>query len=117
LIVIFKGNATEQEINEVTSLLAEQGIFYHVYKNLDRTLLEIFGDHPELSTIDFEALEGVERAISVGTPFKTGQSREFKPRDTEMEIADKRIGGRQFQVIAGPCAVESRNSCWKQLGR
>jgi len=107
LIVIFKGNATEQEINEVTSLLAEQGIFYHVYKNLDRTLLEIFGDHPELSTIDFEALEGVERAISVGTPFKL-VSREFKPRDTEIEIADKRIGGRQFQVIAGPCAVESR---------
>lgn len=107
MIVIFKGNATEQEINEVISLLDAQGIFYHVYKNQDRTLLEIFGDHSGLSPIDFEAIEGVDRVIPVVSPFKL-VGRQFKPLDTEIKIADKWIGGRRFQVIAGPCAIESR---------
>lgn len=35
-------------------------------------------------------------------------SRETREENTVIQVGDKTIGGRQFQVIAGPCAVESR---------
>ena len=35
-------------------------------------------------------------------------SREFKPDDTLIQVDGEEIGGPKIQLIAGPCAVESR---------
>ena len=37
-----------------------------------------------------------------------GASREFHPEDTVVDISGVKTGGGQFQIIAGPCSVESR---------
>ena len=45
--------------------------------------------------------------MPVVTPYKLA-SREFHPEDTIIRIGDLTIGGNELQVMAGPCAVESR---------
>jgi 3-deoxy-7-phosphoheptulonate synthase len=54
-----------------------------------------------------EVMEGVEKVIPILAPYKLA-SREFKPDDTVIRIGDVTIGGEEIQVMAGPCAVESR---------
>jgi 3-deoxy-7-phosphoheptulonate synthase len=59
-----------------------------------------------------EVLAGVKRVIPISKPYKMA-SREFKGENTLVAVPNNRgqvlrIGGRQVTVIAGPCAVESR---------
>ena len=52
-------------------------------------------------------LPGVVRVLAVRSPYKLA-SREMHPADTLVRVGDVVIGGRRIVVIAGPCAVESR---------
>ena len=54
-----------------------------------------------------ESIDGVERVIPIFAPYKLA-SREFRKEDTVIRVGDLSIGGKQLQIMAGPCAVESR---------
>ncbi len=53
-------------------------------------------------------LPGVESVTPISKPFKL-TSREFHPEDTVIEVGNTTIGGGSLTVIAGPCAIESRD--------
>jgi 3-deoxy-7-phosphoheptulonate synthase len=57
--------------------------------------------------VPWEAFPGVERAIPLTTPFRF-VGRDHRHDDTVVEVGAARIGAGGFTVIAGPCAVESR---------
>jgi 3-deoxy-7-phosphoheptulonate synthase len=60
--------------------------------------------------VDIDLLNGLEIIESVkriSEPFKNA-NRKFHPDDTVVDIAGYKIGGGNFQIIAGPCSVESR---------
>jgi 3-deoxy-7-phosphoheptulonate synthase len=59
----------------------------------------------------FEDLPGVERVIPISTSFKL-VSRRMHPEDTVVRVRDVEIGGDQIVVVAGPCAVESREQAF-----
>jgi 3-deoxy-7-phosphoheptulonate synthase len=52
-------------------------------------------------------LPGVERVAATSKPYELA-SRETKPEDTIVSVGPVKIGGFRISVIAGPCAVESR---------
>ena len=54
-----------------------------------------------------EVLPGVAQVIPLSQPYKLA-SREFKRTETVIAIGPIKIGGGRLAVIAGPCAVESR---------
>jgi 3-deoxy-7-phosphoheptulonate synthase len=54
-----------------------------------------------------EQLPGVDRVISVTQPYRLA-SREFHEADTIIDVKGIRVGGPHVNVIAGPCAIESR---------
>ena len=60
---------------------------------------------------EVELLSGVARVIPITSPYKLA-SREFRKDDTVISLGvpahPVRIGGLRIVVIAGPCAVESR---------
>jgi len=66
------------------------------------------GDGLQLQQLPWEAFAGVERAVPVLAPFRF-VSRDFQPESTVVDVGGVRIGGGAFTVIAGPCAVESRD--------
>jgi 3-deoxy-7-phosphoheptulonate synthase len=53
-------------------------------------------------------LPGVESVTPVSKPFKL-TSREFHPGDTVIRAGSATIGGGTLTVMAGPCAIESRD--------
>ena len=61
----------------------------------------------ELSVQDLESLPGVDKALPISTAHKL-VSRQFKNEDTRVRIGDVVVGGDRIVVVAGPCAVESR---------
>ena len=63
-----------------------------------------------LSKIDVERLRkhrNVDNVIEINEPFKRA-NRIYKNEDSIIKIGNKQIGGDKLSVIAGPCAVESR---------
>jgi 3-deoxy-7-phosphoheptulonate synthase len=55
----------------------------------------------------FEGLPGVARAVPIATAFKL-VNRQMRPEGSQVSIGPVRVGGERIVVVAGPCAVESR---------
>jgi|LGVF01.1.fsa_nt_gb 3-deoxy-7-phosphoheptulonate synthase len=63
-----------------------------------------------LKKIDVEKLmrnKNVDNIIEIKEPFKRA-NRIYKNSDSVIKIGNKQIGGNKLSIIAGPCAVESR---------
>ena len=67
-----------------------------------KTVIVAKGECPEIGK-----MSGVERVISDTKPYKLS-SREFREEDTVVTVGKSDIGSKTLAIIAGPCAVESR---------
>ncbi|MBO8128682.1 MAG: 3-deoxy-7-phosphoheptulonate synthase [Peptococcaceae bacterium] len=107
MIVVMSHKATEDEIRGVIEKLEENGFKIHLSKGVERTIIGAIGDKTRLGCMNLETLPGVEDIVPILKPYKLA-SREMKEEGTVIRIGDLEIGGDTLQVMAGPCAVESR---------
>jgi 3-deoxy-7-phosphoheptulonate synthase len=107
MIIVMKMGAGQEEIAGVIASIEAMGFAAHVSSGKERTIIGIIGNERPLSPESFELLPGVERAMRVLHPFRLA-SRDFRPEDTVISLNGEEIGGRKVVVMAGPCAVESR---------
>ena len=107
MIVIMKRDATKTQITNVTARIEQLGCHVHLSEGEERTIIGIIGNGRPLDRAPIERLDGVERTVPILRPFKLA-SREFHPYDTVVKVNGIAIGGQQLVVMAGPCAVESR---------
>src|SRR5919204_5591021 len=104
-----KRGATEKEIDAVCKRIEEFGIRPVPLPGAERMAIGTFGSTSRAAADAVESLPGVAEVVPVSRPFKLA-SREVIPDDTVVQIGDVRIGhGHPLAVIAGPCAVESRD--------
>jgi 3-deoxy-7-phosphoheptulonate synthase len=61
-------------------------------------------------------LPGVERVAATSKPYELA-SRETKAGDTIVSVGNVKIGGSRITVIAGPCAVESKDQIMETAAR
>ena len=106
MIIVIKKDATQKEIDHVIEKIKAAGLAVHISKGKERTIIGAIGDETVLSSIPLEVLPGVEKVMPILKPYKI-VSREFKPEGTVIEVEGRKIGGRQIQVIAGPCSIET----------
>ena len=107
MIIIMKMGAAEDQIQAVVNQVKALGLRAHLSHGEERTIIGVIGDERPVSPHVFELMEGVERTVPILHPFKLA-SRDFKPEDTVIPINGMSIGSREVVVMAGPCAVESR---------
>lgn len=107
MVIVMERHATEEQIMNVQSKLREKGFNIHLSRGMEKTIIGVIGDRDCITMESLESLEGVQRVVPILQPFKLC-SREFQPCDTVIKVGNLEIGGGQLQVIAGPCAVESR---------
>ena len=109
MIIIMKKNAGPQALERVGTRVQELGFRTHIVEGVERTILGVIGDKRPLlaNQHTFELMEGVERVVPILRPYKLA-SRDFQPHDTVVSLNGTKIGGRAVVVMAGPCAVESR---------
>lgn len=107
MIIVMKAQTGEEAVQAVIKRLKENGFQIHESRGVEKILLGAVGDKRHGQELALEAMDGVEKVIPILAPYKLA-SREFKNEDTVITVNGLTIGGRQVQVMAGPCAVESR---------
>ncbi|MBE9472204.1 MAG: 3-deoxy-7-phosphoheptulonate synthase [Chloroflexi bacterium] len=108
MIIIMKQSATGAQIVNVTARIEQLGCRTHLSEGKERTIIGVIGNGRPLDREQIERMAGVERTVPILRPFKLA-SREFHPQDTVVTVNGVPIGGRQVVVMAGPCAIESRD--------
>ena len=107
MIIQLKPDATKTDIRTLTTKIKKLGLDYDISTGEKLTIVGVKG---ETSTIDpdvFNELYFVRRVIRISRPYKLA-SREYHPKDTVVNVAGVKIGGRHKPVtLAGPCSIES----------
>ncbi len=107
MLVIMNREATEEQLRNAIDAIEEMGLKAHPIPGSMRTAIGITGNKGPLEPALFESLDGVVQAIPVSKPYKL-VSRETKTENTVIDLGNTSIGGKELTIIAGPCAVESR---------
>jgi len=109
MLIVMKSGATEEEISRVADAIRELGFRPHVMPGATRTAIGLTGNQGALDPAQFENLPGVAEAIRVSKPYKL-VTLDLRPEKTVIKVGEASIGGDEFAIIAGPCAVESREN-------
>jgi len=108
MIVIMKQGASEEDLRRVVEVIERLGYKEHIIRGVERTVIGAVGDERGKARLEsLKTLAGVEDVVPILKPFKL-VSRELKQEDTEIDVDGVVIGGREVQIMAGPCSVESR---------
>ncbi len=106
MIIILKKEATPAQVESLKDWLHEHDITPHISSGAHETLVGCIGDVAKLDIGLVQALDAVESVQRIQEPYKAA-NRKFHPEDSVVDCAGEKIGGGNFQVIAGPCSVES----------
>jgi len=104
MLILMKADASRADLEAVKERIRELGFTPNEIPGASRVAIGITGNEGPLDPGLFARLEGIAEAVPVSRPWKL-VSREVKPDDT---LVAGRFGGKRFGIIAGPCAVESR---------
>jgi 3-deoxy-7-phosphoheptulonate synthase len=108
VLVVMKRDATKDEVDAVVERIKEFGITPVPLPGAERTAIGTFGSTSRAAAEAVESLPGVAEVVPISRPFKLA-SREVIGEDTVVRIGEVPVGhGHALAVIAGPCAVESR---------
>lgn len=113
MLVVMKAHATEEEIRAACTKIESLGYRAHPIPGAQRTAIGITGNQTEVEPGTLEEMPGVQEVIRVSKPYKL-VSRDIKEENTVITFpgTDASVGGRTLAVIAGPCAVESREQAF-----
>lgn len=107
MIVVMEPGATEEQIRRVVEKLQSMGFSIHLSRGVEKTVIGAVGERRAEAAQAIEAMPGVEKVVPILHPFKLAGS-QFKPERTQVKVGNVVFGGEKVVVIAGPCAVESR---------
>ncbi len=106
MIVIVKKNSDEKQLNNLISWIKGLGLEIYISEGANSTVLGLIGDTSKVDIDLLHSLDIVETVKRIQEPYKN-VNRKFHPEDTIVEVGGHKFGGKHFQIIAGPCSVES----------
>lgn len=111
MLIVMKAGATSREVDAVLEVVQGIGLRAHPLPGATRTAIGITGNDSALDGRRFEHLAGVAEVIRVTKPYKL-ITLDLRPEKTIVEVGDATIGGNELAIIAGPCAIESRDQAF-----
>ena len=106
MIVIVKDSARPEQIEKLKENFESMGLQVHFSKGMNTTLLGLVGGTTSVDIGKIATLDIVEEVKRIQEPYKKA-NRKFHPEDSVVDVNGVKIGGGSFQVIAGPCSVET----------
>ena len=106
MVVSLKKNPNEKQLDNLKNWLRSLGLEIHMSTGANQTVLGLVGDTSVVDIDLIKALDIVEEVKRIQEPFKNA-NRKFHPRDTVIQVGGVKLGGGNFQFIAGPCSVET----------
>src|SRR6202049_768048 len=107
MLVLMNMQATPDQVANVIRHVRERGFEPIELPGIDRLAIGVLGSNPGAIRDAICDLPGGVDGIPVSKPAKQ-VTREWHPEPTLVDVSGVRFGDGSFAVIAGPCAVESR---------
>ena len=107
MVIIMRPDANADSINEVISAVEEMGLTAKVMEGESQKIVGVIGDKAKMCCLNVESFKGVEKTVNISKSYKL-VSREFHPQSTVIDVDGIKIGDGSLVVMAGPCAVESK---------
>ena len=109
MLVVMAAHATEEQVRAVCKKIEDLGYRAHAMPGAQRTAIGITGNKAEVEPGTLEEMPGVQELIRVTKPYKL-VSRDVKQDNTVITFpgTNATVGGPGLAIMAGPCAIESR---------
>ncbi len=107
MIIVMKQKATLEDLSRVIRTLEERGFQPRPSHGASGTVIGVM-EATAGDLTDVAQLPGVDQVTPVSSKFKL-VSRDFQSAPTVVNVGDVEVGGDEFVVMAGPCAVETRD--------
>ena len=108
MIVILKQNTPKDSIEKLMQNFKDMGLSIHLSHGDHTTILGLVGDTSIVNIDSVSANAIVQDVKRVSEPYKA-VNRKFHPEDSVFDIAGRKMGEGFFNVIAGPCSIESED--------
>ncbi|WP_303840267.1 3-deoxy-7-phosphoheptulonate synthase [Selenomonas ruminantium] len=112
MVIIMNVDATAENIQEVIAVIEGAGLQAKVMEGSQQKIVGVIGDKTRLASVPIDALDGVEKSVEISKSYKLA-SREFHPANSVIDVAGVKIGDGNPVVMAGPCAVESKEQLFE----
>jgi 3-deoxy-7-phosphoheptulonate synthase len=106
MIIVLEHGIKDADKHNITTLLTGRGYRIREIQGEEETVLGAVG-LVAMDPREVELMPGVARVIPITKPYKLA-SREFRKEDSCIPLGKIKIGGPRIVIMAGPCAVESR---------
>ncbi|MCK8816917.1 3-deoxy-7-phosphoheptulonate synthase [Natroniella sulfidigena] len=107
MIVVMENGASEDMVHRVLGRIEELGFEAHLSEGEVKTIIGVIGEGKMELKDTFAILPGVEEVVEITKPYKLS-GKQFKTEQSVIEIDDVKVGGDNFTIMAGPCAIESK---------
>ena len=111
MLIVMKADATDGQVKAVVRVIEDLGFRAHPMPGASRTAIGITGNPGAVDPSHFENLPGVSEAVRVSKPYKL-VTLDLRSDKTVVQVGDAAIGGEELAIIAGPCAIESREQAF-----
>jgi 3-deoxy-7-phosphoheptulonate synthase len=112
MIVVMRPTATPEDVAGVKRTIEENGLEAFLSVGDERTVIGVVGSDLERVS-HLGTLPGVDQVIRVSSPYKLASIQEPGER-TRVRVGAVDIGlGSELVVMAGPCAIESREQLFE----
>jgi len=112
MLIMMGLNAPQKDIETVKNKIIKAGCTPHEIPGSNKLAIGVTGASEKLEREQFLMLPSVEQVIPVTKKFKL-VSRIMKPNDTVIDFGNASIGGKELNIIAGPCSVEDRDTMFR----
>ncbi len=108
MIVEMRRGSSQEEVDAVVNRAKSFGMDVQLNLGTEKTVVALLGSNTgQLNTDVFAVLPGVDSVTRIMKPYKLA-SRDFEPEGSTVSVGNVEIGGKRIVVMAGPCAVESK---------
>ena len=112
MVIIMNPEASAENIKGVIEAIESVGLEAKVMEGAQQKIVGVIGNKARLASVPVDALPGVETSVSISKSYKLA-SREFHPQSSTVRVGEIEIGGEVPVVMAGPCAVESKEQLFE----
>ena len=114
MLIVLNHSASAKDVANIKKIITQMGLKPVAIPGAERTAIGVIGNQGWVDDTALKGNKAIMEIIHVTKPYKL-VSRDFHPADTVVSLGGKvKAGGKSpFLVIAGPCAVESRDQLMK----
>ncbi len=106
MIIVVKKGSEKKQVDNLLKWITNQGLKVDVSVGENSTVIGLVGDTSKIDIDLVHSMDIVDTVKRIQEPYKCA-NRKFHPEDTIVDVGGHKFGGDNFQIIAGPCSIES----------